>query len=120
MAIDLTDKPCLFVFYPAEPPTPSRHAVICDGAAMQRVPGSLRCVTKICREAGIPLYIINDPRSWGSQTHSALSDALDDMQTTITDNVVSNPCFIINDEFFLTIRLTFMILTVCRLVMHLI
>jgi len=65
------------------------HAVICDGAAMQRVPGSLRYVTKICREAKIPLYILNDPRSWGSQTHATLSDAIVDMQKTVTDNVVS-------------------------------
>mmetsp|Transcript_16501 Transcript_16501/g.35660 ORF Transcript_16501/g.35660 Transcript_16501/m.35660 type:complete len:642 (+) Transcript_16501:171-2096(+) len=66
------------------------HAVICDGAAMQRVPGSLRYLTKICREAGIPLYILNDPRSWGSQTHSTLSDALVDMRKTISDNVIRN------------------------------
>lgn len=64
------------------------HAVICDGAAMQRVPGSLRYLTKICREAGIPLYILNDPRSWGSQTHSTLSDAVFDMRKVIADNVI--------------------------------
>ena len=39
--------------------------------------------------AGIPLYILNDPRSWGSQTHSKLSDALVDMRKAISDNVVS-------------------------------
>eukprot|EP00578_Thalassiosira_sp_NH16_P020139 CAMPEP_0181084202 /NCGR_PEP_ID=MMETSP1071-20121207/4571_1 /TAXON_ID=35127 /ORGANISM="Thalassiosira sp., Strain NH16" /LENGTH=652 /DNA_ID=CAMNT_0023165923 /DNA_START=161 /DNA_END=2119 /DNA_ORIENTATION=+ len=64
------------------------HAVICDGAAMQRVPGSLRYLSKICREAGIPLYILNDPRSWGSQTHSTLSDAIADMRKTISDSVI--------------------------------
>ncbi|KAL7527850.1 hypothetical protein ACHAXR_002162, partial [Thalassiosira sp. AJA248-18] len=64
-----------------------RHAVICDGAVMRRVPGSLRYLTKICREAGIPLFILNDHRSWGSQTHSTLSDALVDMRKAISDNV---------------------------------
>jgi len=66
------------------------HAVICDGAAMQRVPGSLRYLTKICREAQIPLYILNDPRSWGSQTHSTLEDALVDLRKTVSDNVIQN------------------------------
>lgn len=64
------------------------HAVICDGAAMQRVPGSLRYLTKICRDAQVPLYILNDTRSWGSQTHSTLSDALVDLRKTVSDNVV--------------------------------
>jgi len=66
------------------------HAVICDGSAMQRVPGSLRYLTKICREAQIPLYILNDPRSWGSQTHSTLEDALVDLRKTVSDNVIQN------------------------------
>jgi len=57
---------------------------------MQRVPGSLRYLTKICRDAQIPLYILNDPRSWGSQTHSTLSDALVDMRKTISDNIIQN------------------------------
>eukprot|EP00978_Attheya_sp_CCMP212_P007735 scaffold17977_cov33-Attheya_sp.AAC.1 len=38
------------------------HVVIADGAAMQRVPGSLRFLTWSCREADVPLFIINDPR----------------------------------------------------------
>ncbi|KAL9191434.1 hypothetical protein ACHAXT_001140 [Thalassiosira profunda] len=66
------------------------HAVICDGAAMQRVPGSLRYLSKICRDSGIPLYIINDPRSWGAQTHSTLSTALVDMRKAVSDNVIRN------------------------------
>ena len=66
------------------------HAVICDGQAMQRVPGSLRYLSKICREAGIPLYILNDPRSWGSQTHSTLSDAIVDMRKVVSENVIRN------------------------------
>jgi hypothetical protein len=37
------------------------HAVIADGEAMQRVPGSLRELVKCCRNANVPLYIVNDP-----------------------------------------------------------
>lgn len=66
------------------------HAVICDGSAMQRVPGSLRYLTKICREAGIPLYVLNDPRTWGSQTHSTLSDALVDLKRAVSNNIIRN------------------------------
>mmetsp|Transcript_11058 Transcript_11058/g.22711 ORF Transcript_11058/g.22711 Transcript_11058/m.22711 type:complete len:364 (+) Transcript_11058:306-1397(+) len=64
------------------------HAVIADGSAMQRVPGSLRYLVKTCREANVPLYILNDPRSWGSNTHSTLSDAVADMRKTIPANIV--------------------------------
>jgi len=66
------------------------HAVICNGAAMQRVPGSLRYLTKICRDAQIPLYILNDTRSWGSQTHSNLSEAIVDMRKTVSNNIIQN------------------------------
>ena len=69
------------------------HAVIADGAAMQRVPGSLRFLTKVCRDAKVPLYILNDPRSWGrltSTSYSTLEDALVDLRRTVTDNVVSS------------------------------
>lgn len=68
------------------------HAVIADGAAMQRVPGSLRFLTKVCRDARVPLYILNDPRSWGrltSASYSTLDDALVDLRRTVTDHVVS-------------------------------
>jgi len=37
------------------------HAVIADGEAMQRVPGSLRELVRCCRAADVPLYIVNDP-----------------------------------------------------------
>lgn len=37
------------------------HAVIADGEAMQRVPGSLRELVRYCRNSDVPLYIINDP-----------------------------------------------------------
>ena len=66
-----------------------RHAVVCDVSSLQRVPGSLRYLSKLCREAGVPLYILNDPRTWGSQTHSTLSDAIVDMRKSISENIVS-------------------------------
>lgn len=66
------------------------HAVIADGAALHRVPGSLRFLTKTCRDANVPLFILNDPRSWGSQTHSTLPEAVVDIRRSVTDNVVSH------------------------------
>ena len=67
------------------------HVVICDGQAMQRVPGSLRYLAKICKEARVPLYILNDHRTWmGSQTHSSLSDAVGDMRKSISSTVIRN------------------------------
>jgi len=66
------------------------HAVLADGAALHRVPGSLRFLTKTCRDANVPLFIFNDPRSWGSQTHSTLSEAVVDIRRSVTDNVVSH------------------------------
>lgn len=67
--------------------------MIADGTAMQRVPGSLRFLTRICREAKVPLYILNDPRSWASSNvnhYSTLDDALLDLRRTVTDNIVRN------------------------------
>jgi len=65
------------------------HAVIADGAAMQRVPGSAKYLTDCCREADVPLYIINDPRAWGGSTHEDLSEALRDLRRTIKGRIVS-------------------------------
>ncbi len=64
--------------------------MICDGSAMQRVPGSLRYLSKICREADIPIYVLNDPRKWGCQTHATLSNAILDMKKTVSDQIVSS------------------------------
>jgi len=68
------------------------HVVICDGQAMQRVPGSLRYLAKICKEASVPLYILNDHRTWmgGSQTHSSLSDAAKDMRKSVSSTIIRN------------------------------
>ena len=64
------------------------HAVIADGAAMQRVPGSMRFLQQTCQEAHVPLFIVNDPRVWGGNTHQDLNDALQDMRKTIKYNIV--------------------------------
>ena len=64
------------------------HAVVCDGQSMQRMPGSLRLLTKLCQDAKVPLYILNDSRSWGQQTHANLDDVLVDMKKTVSNNVV--------------------------------
>ncbi len=68
--------------------------MVADGKAMQRVPGSLRFLTKVCRDANVPLYILNDPRSWGrlsdSRSYSTLDDALVDLRRTVSDNIIRN------------------------------
>lgn len=64
------------------------HAVIADGAAMQRVPGSMRFLQKTCQEADVPLFIVNDPRVWGGNTHQDLTDALKELRKTIKYRIV--------------------------------
>ena len=67
--------------------------MIVNGSAVQRVPGSLRFLTKVCRDADVPLYILNDPRSWGRLSpcsYSSLDEALADLRKTVTNNVISN------------------------------
>lgn len=66
------------------------HAVIADGSAMQRVPGSLRYLTKCCKEADVPLFIINDPRVWGGNTNKDLESAARDIRKTVKSRIVSN------------------------------
>lgn len=66
------------------------HAVIADGSAMQRVPGSLRFLTKCCKEADVPLFIINDPRRWGGNTHNDVKGAVADMRKTIKSRMIAN------------------------------
>ncbi|KAL3941330.1 MAG: hypothetical protein SGBAC_004304 [Bacillariaceae sp.] len=65
------------------------HAVIANGAALQRVPSSLRLLQKACRKANVPLFVIDDPRVWGGNTHSSLSEALKDMRSTIKNRVIA-------------------------------
>lgn len=64
------------------------HAVIANGAALQRVPSSLRLLQKLCRKADVPLFVIHDPRVWGGNTHQTLSEALGDMRATIKNRVI--------------------------------
>lgn len=66
------------------------HAVIADGAAMYSVPGSLLHLSRCCKEANVPLFIINDPRTWGHNTHSDIALASRDLRKTVKTNVVQN------------------------------
>lgn len=52
------------------------HAVIANGAALQRVPHALRWLQKTCRDHQVPLYVVRDPRTWGNNTVSKHSDVL--------------------------------------------
>lgn len=65
------------------------HAVIANGAALQRVPSSLRLLQKACRKANVPLFVIDDPRVWGGNTHQSLGEALQEMRATIKKRVIS-------------------------------
>lgn len=76
------------------------HAVIADGSAMQRVPGSLRYLTKCCKEADVPLFIINDPRVWGGNTNKDLESAARDIRKTIKARIVSNALTIKEGQMF--------------------
>jgi hypothetical protein len=48
----------------------------------------MRFLQKTCQEANVPLFIVNDPRVWGGNTHQDLNDALQDMRKTIKYNIV--------------------------------
>ena len=76
------------------------HAVIADGSAMQRVPGALRYLTKCCQEADVPLFIINDPRVWGGNTHQDLESAAKDMRKTLKARIIAN-ALTVSDVLFL-------------------
>jgi len=76
------------------------HAVIADGSAMQRVPGSLRYLTTCCQEADVPLFIINDPRVWGGNTHRDLESAAKDVRKTIKNRIVANALAIKEGSMF--------------------
>lgn len=76
------------------------HAVIADGSAIQRVPGSLRYLTKCCKEAGVPLFIINDPRVWGGNTNKDIESAAKDIRKRIKARIVSNALTIKEGSMF--------------------
>jgi len=76
------------------------HAVIADGSAMQRVPGSLRYLTKCCKEADVPLFIINDPRVWGGNTNKDLESAAKDIRKTIKSRIVASALTIKEGSMF--------------------
>ena len=76
------------------------HAVIVNGAAMQRIPGSLRFLTNCCREANIPLFVVNDPRVWGQNTHVSLHEAARDIRKVIKRNMLQNALSIKEGNMF--------------------
>ena len=44
------------------------HAVVADGGELEKVPGSLMMLSAACKSAGVPLFVVNDPRrSWGGK-----------------------------------------------------
>ena len=65
------------------------HAVIANGAALQLVPGSLRQLQRLCKKADVPLFVINDPRRWGGNTHDSLDDALKELRSTVKNRVIT-------------------------------
>lgn len=66
------------------------HAVIVNGAALQRMPQALRLLQKVCKDNEVPLYVLHDPRRWGGNTHETLGEVLEDLRKTIKRRVVEN------------------------------
>jgi len=64
------------------------HAVIANGAAVQRVPSGLRVLQKTCRDANVPLFVLHDPRAWGANTHDNLRQALSDVRFAVKQNII--------------------------------
>jgi uncharacterized Zn finger protein (UPF0148 family) len=64
------------------------HAVIANGAAVQRMPGGLRLLQQTCRDANVPLFVLYDPRAWGSNTHASLQQALRDVRFIVKQNII--------------------------------
>jgi hypothetical protein len=65
------------------------HAVIANGAALQLVPNSLRLLQNACRDHHVPLYVVQDPRVWGGNTHNDLGDVLRDLRKTVKSRIVA-------------------------------
>jgi hypothetical protein len=65
------------------------HAVLANGAALQRVPSSMRLLQKLCQKADVPLFVVYDPRSWGGNTHANIPEALSDLRSTIKHRMIS-------------------------------
>ena len=65
------------------------HAVICHGAAMQRVPNGLRHLQHVCRQYDVPLFVMKDPRKWGGNTHDHMADLLQDLRHAVKQNIVT-------------------------------
>jgi len=71
------------------------HVVIADASSLQRVPGSLRYLIKCCKEADVPLFIMNDHRVWAGNTHhDDLKSIALDVRSTIKARMVSRALLI--------------------------
>lgn len=64
------------------------HAVVANGAAVQRMPSGLRLLQKTCRDAKVPLFVLHDPRAWGGNTHHNLHQALRDVRYVVKQNII--------------------------------
>lgn len=64
------------------------HAVVANGAAVQRMPSGLRLLQKTCRDAKVPLFVLHDPRAWGGNTHQNLHQALRDVRHVVKQNII--------------------------------
>lgn len=76
------------------------HAVIANGKTMHSVSGSLLHLSKLCKEANVPLFIINDPRSWGHNTHFSIKTAAQDLRKTIKKKIVRQALKIQQGDLF--------------------
>lgn len=67
------------------------HAVIADAATFSLVPGSLRLLSRCCREADVPLYVVKDPRgrSWAESTHDDVPKAARALRRNVKRRIVA-------------------------------
>lgn len=66
------------------------HAVIANGAVLQRMPQALRLLQQVCKDHDVPLYVLHDPRRWGGNTHESLGDVLEDVRKMVKRRVIDN------------------------------
>ena len=64
------------------------HAVLANGATLQRVPAALRLLQITCHQHDIPLLVIHDPRKWGGNTHDDLGHLMEDLRHILKRRIV--------------------------------
>lgn len=65
------------------------HAVVANGAALNRVPNALRFLQQTCKKHDVPLYVVQDPRKWNN-THTDIGQVLKDVRRTVKKRIVAN------------------------------